>query len=266
MRWRGSIAVSGSLVQWVRDNLGLISSAPEIETLAASVEDNGGCYFVPAFSGLFAPYWRDDARGAIVGLTRYVNKGHIARAVLEATAFQTKEVLDAMNADSGVDLTTLKVDGGMVVNETLMQFQADILGRPGDPAGGRRDHRARRCLRRRPRRRVLGERGRTSAPTGPSPSGGNRRWTRSSAPSCTRSGRRPSPRPSTGSTPATRTDPHRLIADRSSQDRSHRLGRTRRPFASGPSSGVLTGCWGRHRTASELRKRHNTIIGDGLGK
>ena len=126
----GSIAVSGSLVQWVRDNLGLISSAPEIETLAATVEDNGGCYFVPAFSGLFAPYWRDDARGAIVGLTRYVNKGHIARAVLEATAFQTKEVLDAMNADSGVDLTALKVDGGMVVNETLMQFQADILGVP----------------------------------------------------------------------------------------------------------------------------------------
>jgi len=126
----GSIAVSGSLVQWVRDNLNLISSAPEIETLAATVEDNGGCYFVPAFSGLFAPYWRDDARGAIVGLTRYVNKGHIARAVLEATAFQTKEVLDAMNADSGVDLTALKVDGGMVVNETLMQFQADILGVP----------------------------------------------------------------------------------------------------------------------------------------
>jgi glycerol kinase len=126
----GSIAVSGSLVQWIRDNLGLISAAPEIETLAATVDDNGGCYFVPAFSGLFAPYWRDDARGAIVGLTRYVNKGHIARAVLEATAFQTKEVLDAMNADSGVDLTALKVDGGMVVNETLMQFQADILGVP----------------------------------------------------------------------------------------------------------------------------------------
>src|SRR5689334_7093808 len=125
-----SIAITGALVQWFRDNLGLITSAPEIETLAASVEDNGGCYFVPAFSGLFAPYWRDDARGAIVGLTRYVNKGHIARAVLEATAFQTKEVLDAMNADSGVDLTALKVDGGMLVNETLMQFHADILGVP----------------------------------------------------------------------------------------------------------------------------------------
>jgi len=126
----GSIAVSGSLVQWMRDNLGLISSAPEIETLAATVQDNGGAYFVPAFSGLFAPHWRSDARGAIVGLTRYVNKGHLARAVLEATAFQSREVLDAMNADSGVDLTILKVDGGMVANETLMQFQADILGVP----------------------------------------------------------------------------------------------------------------------------------------
>ena len=126
----GSIAVTGSLVQWLRDNLGLIGSAPEIETLAKTVEDNGGAYFVPAFSGLFAPYWRGDARGAIVGLTRFVNKGHIARAALEATAFQSKEVLDAMNADSGVDLTALKVDGGMVANETLMQFQADILGVP----------------------------------------------------------------------------------------------------------------------------------------
>ncbi|MHB1289537.1 glycerol kinase GlpK, partial [Georgenia sp.] len=124
----GSIAVTGALVQWLRDNLGMISSAPEIETLAKTVEDNGGAYFVPAFSGLFAPYWKADARGALVGLTRYVNKGHIARAVLEATAFQTREVLDAMNADSGVDLTELKVDGGMIANETLMQFQADILG------------------------------------------------------------------------------------------------------------------------------------------
>jgi glycerol kinase len=124
----GSIAVTGSLVQWMRDNLGIISSAPEIEELAKTVDDNGGAYFVPAFSGLFAPYWRADARGAIVGLTRYVNKGHLARAVLEATAFQTREVIDAMNADSGVPLTTLKVDGGMVGNEVLMQFQADLLG------------------------------------------------------------------------------------------------------------------------------------------
>lgn len=126
----GAIAVTGSLVQWVRDNLGLIKDAPEIETLAKTVDDNGGAYFVPAFSGLFAPYWRSDARGALVGLTRYVNKGHIARAVLEATAFQTREVLDAVNADSGVDLTELKVDGGMIANNTLMQFQADILGVP----------------------------------------------------------------------------------------------------------------------------------------
>jgi glycerol kinase len=126
----GSIAVTGSLVQWVRDNLGLISTAAEIEELARSVDDNGGAYFVPAFSGLFAPYWRSDARGAIVGLTRFVNRGHLARAVLEATAFQTREVIDAMNADSGVPLKSLKVDGGMVVNELLMQFQADILGVP----------------------------------------------------------------------------------------------------------------------------------------
>ncbi|WP_115944983.1 glycerol kinase GlpK [Amycolatopsis thermalba] len=126
----GSIAVTGSLVQWLRDNLGIISNAAEIEQLARTVEDNGGAYFVPAFSGLFAPYWRSDARGVIAGLTRYVNKGHIARAVLEATAFQTREVIEAMNADSGVPLKSLKVDGGMVVNELLMQFQADILDVP----------------------------------------------------------------------------------------------------------------------------------------
>jgi len=123
----GSVAVTGSLVQWMRDNLGLIKDAPEIEKLAASVDDNGGAYFVPAFSGLFAPYWRSDARGALVGLTSYVTVGHIARAVLEATAFQTAEVLEAMRADSGVDLKELKVDGGMVANELLMQFQADLL-------------------------------------------------------------------------------------------------------------------------------------------
>lgn len=124
----GSIAVTGSLVQWLRDNIGLIKTAPEIETLAETVDDNGGVYIVPAFSGLFAPYWRPDARGAIVGLTRFVNKGHIARAALEATAFQTAEVIEAVNADSGVDLAELKVDGGMVANDALMQFQADILG------------------------------------------------------------------------------------------------------------------------------------------
>ncbi|MBG6225573.1 glycerol kinase [Arthrobacter sp. CAN_A2] len=126
----GSIAVTGSLIQWLRDNLGIIKSAPEVEQLARTVEDNGGVYIVPAFSGLFAPYWRSDARGAIVGLTRFVNKGHIARAALEATAFQTREVLDAANADSGVNMEDLRVDGGMVANDALMQFQADILGIP----------------------------------------------------------------------------------------------------------------------------------------
>ena len=126
----GSIAITGALVQWLRDNIGLIKSSPEIEDLAKTVEDNGGIYFVPAFSGLFAPYWRGDARGAIVGLTRYVNKGHIARAALEATAWQTREVVDAMEADSGVKLKELKVDGGMVYNDLLMQFQADSLQVP----------------------------------------------------------------------------------------------------------------------------------------
>ncbi|WP_341514180.1 glycerol kinase GlpK [Rhodococcus qingshengii] len=126
----GSVAVTGSLVQWLRDNLGIIQNAKDIEPLAASVDDNGGAYFVPAFSGLFAPRWRPDARGVIVGLTRFVNKGHLARAALEATAYQTREVIDAMRADSGVELSALKVDGGMVVNETLMQFQSDILGVP----------------------------------------------------------------------------------------------------------------------------------------
>lgn len=126
----GSIAITGALVQWLRDNLGLIQSSAEVETLAKSVEDNGGIYFVPAFSGLYAPYWKSNARGVIVGLTRYINKGHLARAALEATAYQTREVLDAMEADSGVKLTALKVDGGMVSDELLMQFQSDILDVP----------------------------------------------------------------------------------------------------------------------------------------
>jgi glycerol kinase len=126
----GSIAVTGSLVQWLRDNLGLIDDAAASEDLARTVDDNGGAYLVPAFSGLFAPHWRSDARGAIVGLTRFVNRGHLARAALEATAFQTREVVDAMNADCGIPLTSLKVDGGMVGNELLMQFQADILDVP----------------------------------------------------------------------------------------------------------------------------------------
>lgn len=126
----GSIAITGALVQWIRDNLGLISKSDEIEGLAAGVEDNGGVYFVPAFSGLFAPYWISDARGLIIGLTRYVDKRHIARAALEATAFQTREVFDAMSADSGIHLKQLRVDGGMVKNEMLMQFQSDILNVP----------------------------------------------------------------------------------------------------------------------------------------
>ncbi|GLY95279.1 glycerol kinase GlpK [Actinoplanes sp. NBRC 103695] len=126
----GSIAITGSLVQWFRDQLELIASAPEIETLARTVADNGGCYIVPAFSGLFAPHWRSEARGVVVGLTSYITKGHLARAVLEATAWQIREVVDAMNADSGLTLKTLKVDGGMTADNLLMQFQADVLDVP----------------------------------------------------------------------------------------------------------------------------------------
>ncbi|MBP2703762.1 glycerol kinase GlpK [Microbispora sp. RL4-1S] len=126
----GSIAITGALVQWFRDRLGIISSAPEIETLARTVDDNGGCYIVPAFSGLFAPHWRSEARGVIVGLTSYITKGHLARAVLEATGWQTREVVDAMNADAGLTLTTLKVDGGMTSDNLLMQFIADVLDVP----------------------------------------------------------------------------------------------------------------------------------------
>jgi glycerol kinase len=126
----GAIAITGALVQWLRDNLKMIKAAPEVEDLAKSVDDNGGCYIVPAFSGLFAPYWKSNARGVVAGLTRYVNAGHIARATLEATAYQSREVVEAMNQDSGVDLESLKVDGGMVGNDLLMQFQADLLGVP----------------------------------------------------------------------------------------------------------------------------------------
>jgi glycerol kinase len=125
----GSIAITGALVQWLRDNLGLIEKSADIETLARSVKDNGGVYFVPAFSGLYAPYWKTSARGVIAGLTRYANKGHLARAVLEATAFQTREVVEAMALDSGIQLDVLRADGGMTENDLLMQFQADILNR-----------------------------------------------------------------------------------------------------------------------------------------
>jgi len=126
----GSVAITGALVQWLRDNLNIINKSSDIEALAKTVDDNGGVYFVPAFSGLFAPYWKSSARGVIAGLTRYVNKGHIARAVLEATAFQTREVVDAMNKDSGIELDVLRTDGGMVDNNLLMQFQSDILDKP----------------------------------------------------------------------------------------------------------------------------------------
>ncbi|HEY2679381.1 MAG TPA: FGGY-family carbohydrate kinase, partial [Steroidobacteraceae bacterium] len=126
----GSIAIAGALVQWLRDNLGLIGNSNEVEKLASDAEDNGGVYFVPAFSGLYAPHWNERARGAILGLTRYVTRSHIGRAVLEATAFQTREVLSAMTKDSSINIPELRVDGGMVVNELLMQFQADILGIP----------------------------------------------------------------------------------------------------------------------------------------
>ncbi|MBC7923310.1 MAG: glycerol kinase GlpK [Ferruginibacter sp.] len=126
----GSVAIAGALVQWLRDNLGMIEKSSDVETVARTVEDNGGAYFVPAFSGLYAPYWKADARGVVAGLTRYVNRGHLARAVLEATAYQTREVLDAMEKDSNISISSLRVDGGMVVNELLMQFQSDILDVP----------------------------------------------------------------------------------------------------------------------------------------
>ena len=125
----GSIAITGALVQWMRDNLGIIEASDQIEVLARTVDDNGGVYFVPAFSGMYAPYWNDRARGIIAGLTRYANRGHLARAVLEATAFQTRDVVEAMEKDSGDSVQTLRVDGGMVTNDLLMQFQADILKR-----------------------------------------------------------------------------------------------------------------------------------------
>ncbi len=151
----GSIAVTGSAVQWLRDQLGIISGASEIEGLARQVEDNGGVYFVPAFSGLFAPYWRSDARGAIVGLSRFNTNAHLARATLEAICYQSRDVADAMEQDSGVNLDVLKVDGGVTANELCMQIQADILGVPGQPAGGRRDHRTRCGLRRGAGHRLL---------------------------------------------------------------------------------------------------------------
>ena len=190
----GSIAVTGALVQWFRDKLGLIGSAPEIETLARTVDDNGGCYFVPAFSGLFAPHWRSDARGVIAGLTGYITKGHLARAVLEATAWQTREVVDAMNADAGVELTLAQ---GRRRHDR--QQPADAVARrrarrAGGAADRCRDAVARRRLRRGPRGRLLARRRRTSARTGTRPPSGCRRWSRPCATRATASGARPSQR------------------------------------------------------------------------
>ena len=154
----GSIAITGALVQWLRDNLKMIKAAPEVEELAQTVEDNGGCYFVPAFSGLFAPYWKSNARGVIAGLTRYVNAGHIARATLEATAYQSREVVEAMNADSGVALESLKVDGGMVRQRPADAVPGRPARRAGHPAEGGRDDVARRGVRGRARDRASGAR------------------------------------------------------------------------------------------------------------
>ena len=151
----GSIAITGALVQWLRDNLGMISRSDEIETLALSVKDNGGVYIVPAFSGLYAPYWKSNARGIIAGLTRYANSGHIARAVLEATAFQTREVVEAMERDSGIVLQELRTDGGMVANDLLMQFQSDPAGSPCRSAGDAGNDGAGGSLRRWPWLRIL---------------------------------------------------------------------------------------------------------------
>ena len=153
----GSIAITGALVQWLRDNLGMISKSTDIEPLAKTVDDNGGVYFVPAFSGLYAPYWKAIARGVIAGLTRYVNKGHIARAVLEATAFQTREVVDAMKNDSGIELDVLRTDGGMVDNESADAVPGGHPQQARRAAGCKGNHRAGRCLRRRAGSRLLQE-------------------------------------------------------------------------------------------------------------
>ena len=203
----GSIAVTGSLVQWVRDNLGLIDRRRRDRGAGPTVEDNGGCYFVPAFSGLFAPYWRSDARGVIAGLTGYINKGHIARAVLEATAWQTREVVDAMTADSGVALTTLKVDGGMTANDLLDAVPGRRAGRAGDPSRGAGDHLPGRRLCRGLGGRLLARSSRACAPTGASPPNGPPPCPPPSATSTTANGRRPCSAPWPGSTPMTTAEP-----------------------------------------------------------
>ena len=172
----GSIAIAGALVQWLRDNLGFFDFSKHVEDYARQVPDSGGIYFVPAFSGLFAPYWQSDARGVIVGLTRFINKGHICRAALEATAYQTREVLDAMEQDSGVELTALKVDGGMVYNETADAVPGRHPGRAGGAARRGRDDRARRGLRGRPGGRLTGTPSTTCAATGRWATPGSPAW------------------------------------------------------------------------------------------
>lgn len=193
----GSIAVTGAAVQWLRDQLKIIGSAPDSEQLARSVEDNGGIYFVPAFSGLFAPYWRSDARGAIVGLSRYNTGGHIARATLEAICYQSRDVVEAMEQDSGVHLDVLKVDGGVTANDLCMQIQADVLGVPVSRLWSRRPLRwAPRTPRVSPR--ASGATRPSSAHTGRSPSAGSRPGTRTGAARGTRTGSGPSSAPWTG--------------------------------------------------------------------
>ncbi|GAB3922368.1 hypothetical protein GCM10029976_010730 [Kribbella albertanoniae] len=196
----GSMAVTGSLVQWFRDGLGLIHTAAEIETLARTVDDNGGAYIVPAFSGLFAPHWRSEARGVIAGLTGYITKGHLARAVLEATGFQTLEVVDAMNADSGIALTALKVDGGMTANNLLMQFLADLLDvRVVRPMVTETVSLGAAYAAAWPS--ATGPTSKACAPTGTAPANGSRTWTPPAAPPNTPTGRPPSNALSTGSAP-----------------------------------------------------------------
>ena len=198
----GSIAITGALVQWLRDNLHMIEAAPQVEELAKSVDDNGGLYIVPAFSGLFAPYWKSNARGVFAGLTRYVNAGHIARATLEATAFQTREVMDAMEADSGVTLNELKVDGGMVAERPADAVPGRHPRGAGDPSRGGRDDRAGRVLRGRDGRRVLEQHAGGPRQLGRGQALGAQAWTRRSATSTTSTGSGPSRGRSTGSTRA----------------------------------------------------------------
>ena len=194
----GSIAVTGSAVQWLRDQLKIIARSEDVEALAAEVDDAGGAYFVPAFSGLFAPYWRSDARGAIVGLSRFHTGAHLARATLEAICYQTRDVVEAMESDSGIHLDVLKVDGGVTAERAVHADPGRHARHRGDQAGGPRDHRARRRVRRRPRRRLLGLAGRPAGATGRRTGAGLRRSMTSSGRPDTPAGRRPYSGPLTG--------------------------------------------------------------------